>query len=68
MFGCDEYGYDAFPEKCTNPKASGWVASLYFVAVVIISTFFILNLFVGAITAAIAEAKQELEAEHEDDI
>jgi len=67
MFGCENFGYDAFPDECVDSQAHGFVAALYFVAVVIISTFFVLNLFVGAITAAIADAKSELEHEHEEE-
>lgn len=69
--GCRLLSSRACPEillrSFTHPQAHGWVASLFFVAVVIISTFFVLNLFVGAITAAIADAKSELEHEHEEE-
>eukprot|EP00519_Triparma_laevis_P013561 CAMPEP_0182490254 /NCGR_PEP_ID=MMETSP1321-20130603/184_1 /TAXON_ID=91990 /ORGANISM="Bolidomonas sp., Strain RCC1657" /LENGTH=961 /DNA_ID=CAMNT_0024692407 /DNA_START=112 /DNA_END=2997 /DNA_ORIENTATION=- len=63
MYGCDQYGYSAFEEKCTDPNATGALAAIYFVIFVIIGGLVLLTLFVGVVSTSMEEAQQEQQAE-----
>lgn len=60
MYGCANYGYGPDHPSCKESKASGVVGAVYWVAFILISTYMLINLFIGVITTSMAEAKQEL--------
>jgi len=57
FYGCKHMGYDAMPEQCTNSTPSYWVAGIYFVLFVTISSLVLLTLFVSVVTASMEEAR-----------
>jgi hypothetical protein len=59
MFGCDKFGYSAFPQLCTSPEAWGAISTLYFVVFVLVGAMVLLNLFVGVITTNMELATEE---------
>lgn len=63
--GCDKYGYSGMPDQCVEPHAFGDVVALFFILYIFLSSFMILNLFVGVITGSITDAKSELIEEKE---
>jgi len=65
MEGCDKYGYSGMPDQCVEPHAFGDITALFFILYIFLSSFMILNLFVGVITGSITDAKTELSAEKE---
>ncbi|GMH84050.1 hypothetical protein TL16_g09799 [Triparma laevis f. inornata] len=58
MYGCDQYGYSAWPEYCTDPHASGAMAGIFFVIFVIIGGLVLLTLFIGVVSTSMDEAQQ----------
>jgi len=58
--GCDKYGYSGMPDRCVEPHAFGDMVSLFFIVYIFLSSFMILNLFIGVITNSITDAKSEL--------
>jgi len=63
MYGCDAYGYDAFPDRCVASAPMPLTAVIFFVSFVLIGTMVILNLFVGVIMNGMEEAHAEQEAQ-----
>ncbi|GMH69779.1 hypothetical protein TL16_g05243 [Triparma laevis f. inornata] len=63
MYGCDQYGYSAWPQYCTDPHASGAIAAIFFVIFVIIGGLVLLTLFVGVVSTSMDEAQKEQQAE-----
>jgi len=57
IYGCANYGYDAFPELCTNSTEYGPWAALFFISFVFLGSFIALNLFVGIIIIGMDEAR-----------
>jgi voltage-gated sodium channel len=47
------------------PDPSGWVASFYFVTVVLVGTMVMLNLFIGVIINSMEEAKLDVQRDKE---
>jgi len=64
MYGCDHliWGYSV-ESGCTNAKAMGGWAALYFVSFVLIGTMIVLNLFIGVIMNSMQEARFDVERE-----
>uniref|UniRef100_A0A061SH78 Ion transport protein n=1 Tax=Tetraselmis sp. GSL018 TaxID=582737 RepID=A0A061SH78_9CHLO len=58
---CDEYRQD----RCNNPSRKPVLASLFFVAFIVLSAFVVLNLFIGVIAQQMEEAKDRLTKENE---
>ncbi|GMI02942.1 hypothetical protein TrVE_jg10438 [Triparma verrucosa] len=58
MYGCDQYGYSAWPQYCTDPYASGAMAGIFFVIFVIIGGLVLLTLFIGVVSTSMEEAQQ----------
>ena len=65
MYGCDQYGYEAFPQYCTKPKASGALAAIFFVIFCIIGGLVLLTLFIGVVSTSMDEAQQNQKKEME---
>lgn len=72
MLGCDEYGYEfgdaslGFDERskdsilnCTKPSALGWYAAMLIVMFVVMSSFVLLNVFIGLVAIAMEESKMK---------
>mmetsp|Transcript_71066 Transcript_71066/g.160805 ORF Transcript_71066/g.160805 Transcript_71066/m.160805 type:complete len:1051 (+) Transcript_71066:1-3153(+) len=59
MFGCDLYGYDAFPDLCVSPQGHGYIAVLFFVTFQTLGALILLNLFIGVATTAMDEANND---------
>lgn len=72
VLGCEVYGYRfgssslGFEEgyndsdkniNCTHPKAYGWFAASAFVLLVTLSSFVLLNVFIGLVAIAMEESK-----------
>ncbi len=63
MVGCKNYGYDGMEELCTDHAEGGFLAVMYWCVFLVFASLMILNLFIGVITGAMEDAKEELTAE-----
>ena len=61
MYGCDRYGYDGFPELCTDPAQFPLIAPVFFISFVLMGAMVVLNLFVGVIISSMMASMDELE-------
>uniref|UniRef100_A0A061S3A6 Ion transport protein n=1 Tax=Tetraselmis sp. GSL018 TaxID=582737 RepID=A0A061S3A6_9CHLO len=70
LYSCKVYGYGFREEWCTKPeRPMGWAAAPFFVSFIILSSFVVLNLFIGVIISNMNDARTTLdkaEAEAED--
>eukprot|EP01052_Picozoa_sp_SAG31_P036989 SAG31_NODE_4699_length_3025_cov_10.720096_4_plen_117_part_00 len=60
MWGCDGWG-DYLLEtgmECTNARAFGIFAAIYFFTFIVFAAFLILNLFVGVVTTEMQHARE----------
>jgi len=57
MFGCEVYPYHFREHWCTNPQPQGWYPAPFFISFVVLSSFVVLNLFIGVITSNMQEAR-----------
>ena len=59
------YGCDAFPpertEHCTAPKARGYSSFVYFAVFIVVTTFTLIELFIGVVTIALEQAQHQYE-------
>ena len=59
------YGCDAFPpegsEHCTAPKALGYASFVYFAVFIVVTTFTLIELFIGVVTTALEQAQHQYE-------
>ena len=60
MYGCANYGYGPDHPACVQSSGAGYFGALYWILFILISTYMIINLFIGVITTSMGEAKQEL--------
>uniref|UniRef100_A0A061R295 Ion transport protein n=1 Tax=Tetraselmis sp. GSL018 TaxID=582737 RepID=A0A061R295_9CHLO len=75
LYSCKVYGYGFREEWCTKPeRPMGWAAAPFFVSFIILSSFVVLNLFIGVIISnmndartALDKAESEAEAEAMDE-
>ncbi len=51
--------------ECWHPKRQPAIATIYYISFVIIASFIVLSLFIGAVCSGMAEALDEFEAEEE---
>jgi len=63
-FGLEKYGFDEYEEKnsllnCTKPNPLGWYATAIMVVFVVLGSFVMLNLFIGIVSTAMEQAKQD---------
>lgn len=65
MYGCAQYGYDAFPSECVASEASPLGAAIFFVSFVLVGTMVFLNLFIGVILSGMDEARVEADEQKE---
>mmetsp|Transcript_1467 Transcript_1467/g.5423 ORF Transcript_1467/g.5423 Transcript_1467/m.5423 type:complete len:430 (+) Transcript_1467:271-1560(+) len=63
MYGCDEYGYGFRQYMCTDPQGYGWFPAVFFITFVVLSSFVVLNLFIGVITSNMQDARDSLKRE-----
>jgi voltage-gated sodium channel len=63
IYGCHNYGYAEFPERCVSPQTSTVVAPLFFISFVLFGTMIFLNLFIGIIVNSMEEVRKTREAE-----
>ncbi|KAK3252358.1 hypothetical protein CYMTET_38340 [Cymbomonas tetramitiformis] len=66
MFGCDVYKLPFRTHMCTNPKALNWLPAVLFISFLVLSSFVVLNLFIGVITSNMDEARNQLKLEKEE--
>ncbi|CAM9120522.1 unnamed protein product, partial [Ectocarpus fasciculatus] len=59
LYGCDLYGYDDFPEDCTDPHPQFLLTALYFIVFIILGALVLLTLFIGVVTTGMDEAELE---------
>lgn len=59
MYGCANYGYDQWPERCVASAATPIVANVFFISFILVGTMVIMNLFVGVIMNGMEEAQAE---------
>lgn len=71
MYGCANYGYDLWDtmkeELCTDSKAHGILAAVYFVTFIIISALVMLSLFIGVVTTSMSEASDRMKEQEQID-
>lgn len=67
MYGCDEYGYGFRQFLCTDPQAFGWFPAVFFITFVVLSSFVVLNLFIGVITSNMQDARDLLKHDQPDE-
>ena len=62
------YGCDAFPpegsEHCTAPKALGYASFVYFAVFIVVTTFTLIELFIGVVTTALEQAQKVYKDSH----
>ena len=63
MYGCENYGYDGIEHLCTMSYGQPFLAAIYFVAFIIISSMMVMNLFIGIIASSVEDAKHKLDDE-----
>lgn len=66
MFGCDVYKLPFRTHMCTNPQALNWLPAVLFISFLVLSSFVVLNLFIGVITSNMDEARNQLKLEKEE--
>jgi len=66
MWGCDRYGYWNHPELCVQPRALGWVATVYFLFFAIVGSMVLVKLFLGVVSTGMEQAA--LRSQMEDDL
>lgn len=59
-YGCDVWGYDDFPDRCTNSEGYGFAAFFYFMMFTITAGFIEFTLFVGVVTTSMDEASESM--------
>jgi hypothetical protein len=72
ILGCDKYGYEFGSSElgfdienkssmlnCTHPQALGWFAACLIVVFVVMSSFVLLNVFIGLVAIAMEESKMK---------
>jgi voltage-gated sodium channel len=67
MYGCENYGYSGMEHLCTHSHASGLLAAIYWVVLVLLASMMILNLFIGVIASSMQDAQNELAEEKADE-
>jgi len=65
MYGCHQYGYDEWPEKCKNPSQNFFISVCYFFVFIIIGALVLFSLFIGVVTTSMEEATAEMKTNQE---
>jgi voltage-gated sodium channel len=60
MYGCNNYGYESFPNKCTSPSRMYNFSIFYFISFIIISGLVIINLVIGVIIQSMSDSKEKI--------
>jgi voltage-gated sodium channel len=60
MYGCNNYGYESTPEKCTSPSKMPNFSIFYFISFIIISGLIIINFVIGVIIQSMSDSKEKL--------
>ena len=66
MYGCDNYGYFnlagdlTMARNCKNPRALGWVASMYCVVLVVLGGLVMPTVLIGVISISFEESNKEI--------
>lgn len=61
IYGCSQFGYEAFADFCRNSQAQPIAAILYFISFIVLGTMIILNLLIGVVVNGMAESHKEVE-------
>lgn len=59
IYGCANYGYEAFTNQCVQSQAQPFWAVSYFIAFIVFGTMIILNLLIGVVVNGMADAQKE---------
>ena len=65
MYGCNNYGYESTPEKCTSPSAMPVFSIFFFVSFIVISGLIIINLVIGVIIHSMFDSQEKMRKEEE---
>jgi len=65
MYGCNNYGYESTPEKCTSPSQMPNFSILFFISFIIISGLIIINLVIGVIIQSMFDSKEQMRKQEE---
>jgi len=60
MYGCNNYGYESTPEKCTSPSRMPNFSPFYFISFIIISGLVIINFVIGVIIQSMSDSKEQM--------
>ena len=60
MYGCNNYGYESTPEKCTSPSKMPNFSIFFFISFIIISGVVIINFVVGVIIQSMSDSKEKM--------
>jgi len=65
MYGCNNYGYESTPEKCTAPSKMPNFSIFFFISFIIISGLIIINLVIGVIIQSMFDSKEQMRKQEE---
>ena len=65
MYGCNNYGYESTPEKCTSPSRMPNFSIFFFISFIIISGLIIINLVIGVIIQSMFDSKEQMRKQEE---
>jgi voltage-gated sodium channel len=61
VYGCDMWlGDDMMQSQCTHPAALGWIASTYFILVVVFGNLILLNSFTGIVIISMGKVLRDM--------
>ena len=65
MYGCDKFGYEDSPEKCSHPSEMPVFSVFFFVSFILISGLIIINFFIGVIIQSMFDSKEHMRQQDE---
>ena len=65
MYGCDKFGYEDSPEKCSHPSEMPVFSVFFFVSFILISGLIIINFFIGIIIQSMFDSKEHMRQQDE---
>ena len=65
MYGCNNYGYESTPEKCTSPSRMPNFSIFFFISFIVISGLIIINLVIGVIIQSMFDSKEQMRKQEE---
>ena len=65
MYGCEKFGYEDSPEKCSYPSEMPVFSVFFFVTFILISGLIIINFFIGIIIQSMFDSKEHMRQQDE---